>query len=191
MLRGVSFDVQAGELVCLVGRNGAGKTTSFRTIMGFRKPVAGSIEFDGQDLVGAAAVRDRSLGRWLCARGERGLWRAHGGREHRVADLDLSGSPQRPGTHRRRFSGLPAPRALPRSRRRRTFRRRAQDGVDRAGAGARAKAAAAGRADRGPFARDRAGDRCGPRRASAPSATRCSSPNPTSTMCRTSPTGSM
>jgi branched-chain amino acid transport system ATP-binding protein len=52
VLRGVSFEVGAGELVCLVGRNGAGKTTTFRTIMGFRKPVAGAIEFDGRSLVG-------------------------------------------------------------------------------------------------------------------------------------------
>ena len=34
VLRGVTFEVNAGELVCLVGRNGAGKTTSFRTVMG-------------------------------------------------------------------------------------------------------------------------------------------------------------
>jgi branched-chain amino acid transport system ATP-binding protein len=50
VLRGVSFDVRAGELVCVVGRNGAGKTTSFRTIMGFRRPAAGSITFDGKDI---------------------------------------------------------------------------------------------------------------------------------------------
>ncbi len=50
VLRGVSFDVGKGELVCLVGRNGAGKTTTLRTIMGFRKPVSGTIEFNGQDL---------------------------------------------------------------------------------------------------------------------------------------------
>jgi branched-chain amino acid transport system ATP-binding protein len=52
VLRGVTFEVEAGELVCLVGRNGAGKTTSFRTVMGFRKPVAGKIEFDGRDILG-------------------------------------------------------------------------------------------------------------------------------------------
>jgi len=52
VLRGVTFEVKAGELVCLVGRNGAGKTTSLRTIMGFRKPVAGSIVFDGKSLIG-------------------------------------------------------------------------------------------------------------------------------------------
>ena len=51
VLRGVSFDVNAGELVCLVGRNGAGKTTSFRTIMGFRRPASGAIALDGQDIV--------------------------------------------------------------------------------------------------------------------------------------------
>jgi branched-chain amino acid transport system ATP-binding protein len=52
VLRGVTFEVKAGELVCLVGRNGAGKTTSLRTIMGFHKPVAGSIAFDGRSLIG-------------------------------------------------------------------------------------------------------------------------------------------
>jgi branched-chain amino acid transport system ATP-binding protein len=52
VLRGVSFNVNPGELVCLVGRNGAGKTTSLRTIMGFRRPAAGTLEFDGQSLVG-------------------------------------------------------------------------------------------------------------------------------------------
>jgi len=52
VLRGVSFEVKAGELVCIVGRNGAGKTTSFRTVMGFRRPAAGSIMFDGKSMVG-------------------------------------------------------------------------------------------------------------------------------------------
>jgi len=52
VLRGVSFEVRAGELVCLVGPNGAGKTTSFRTIMGFHRPVSGAITFEGTDLVG-------------------------------------------------------------------------------------------------------------------------------------------
>jgi branched-chain amino acid transport system ATP-binding protein len=52
VLRGVSFEVNAGELVCLVGRNGAGKTTSFRTIMGFRRPATGAIEFDDKNIVG-------------------------------------------------------------------------------------------------------------------------------------------
>src|SRR6266540_6960320 len=51
VLRGVRLEVGESELVCLVGRNGAGKTTTLRSIMGFRKPVSGRIEFDGQDLL--------------------------------------------------------------------------------------------------------------------------------------------
>jgi branched-chain amino acid transport system ATP-binding protein len=62
VLRGVSFEVKAGELVCLVGRNGAGKTTSLRTIMGFRKPAAGAITFDGLELVGLRPYRIARLG---------------------------------------------------------------------------------------------------------------------------------
>jgi branched-chain amino acid transport system ATP-binding protein len=52
ILRAVSLEARAGELVCLVGRNGAGKTTIFRTIMGFRAPVSGEIDFEDASLVG-------------------------------------------------------------------------------------------------------------------------------------------
>ncbi len=63
VLRGISFDVNAGELVYLVGRNGAGKTTSLRTIMGFRKPAAGSlITFEGVNLAGLRPYRIARLG---------------------------------------------------------------------------------------------------------------------------------
>ena len=62
VLRGVSFEVKAGELVCLVGRNGAGKTTTFRTIMGFRQPAAGSITFEGIDLIGLRPYQVARLG---------------------------------------------------------------------------------------------------------------------------------
>jgi branched-chain amino acid transport system ATP-binding protein len=62
VLRQVSFEVNAGELVCLVGRNGAGKSTSFRTIMGFRKPVSGSISFAGRSLIGLRPYRIARMG---------------------------------------------------------------------------------------------------------------------------------
>jgi branched-chain amino acid transport system ATP-binding protein len=52
ILRGISFEVREGELICLVGRNGAGKTTALRTIMGFRRPGSGSIRFKDRNLVG-------------------------------------------------------------------------------------------------------------------------------------------
>jgi branched-chain amino acid transport system ATP-binding protein len=62
VLRGVSFEVNAGELVCLVGRNGAGKTTTLRTIMGFRRPAAGAIEFDDRNIVGLRPHRIARMG---------------------------------------------------------------------------------------------------------------------------------
>jgi branched-chain amino acid transport system ATP-binding protein len=50
VLRGVSLAVKAGEMVGLVGRNGAGKTTSLRAVMGLVAPTAGDIRFAGADL---------------------------------------------------------------------------------------------------------------------------------------------
>lgn len=52
ILQGVSLDVQAGEIVCLLGRNGAGKTTTMRGIMGYNPPARGRITFDGRDITG-------------------------------------------------------------------------------------------------------------------------------------------
>jgi branched-chain amino acid transport system ATP-binding protein len=62
VLRGVSFSVRQGELVCFVGRNGAGKTTTLRSIMGFRKPVSGNVEFEGQDTLGLHPFQIARLG---------------------------------------------------------------------------------------------------------------------------------
>ncbi len=62
ILRSVSLDVKAGELVCLVGRNGAGKSTTFRTIMGMRKPVSGTITLEGNSIVGLRPYQIARLG---------------------------------------------------------------------------------------------------------------------------------
>ena len=62
VLRDVSFSVGQGELVCFVGRNGAGKTTTLRSIMGFRKPVSGTIEFEGQTILGLQPFQIARLG---------------------------------------------------------------------------------------------------------------------------------
>jgi branched-chain amino acid transport system ATP-binding protein len=50
ILRGISLDVDARQVVCLVGRNGAGKTTTLRTIMGYHRPRAGRIELRGEPI---------------------------------------------------------------------------------------------------------------------------------------------
>ena len=51
-LRDVSFRVDAGELITLVGRNGAGKTTALRCITGLHRQMSGTIALDGADMTG-------------------------------------------------------------------------------------------------------------------------------------------
>ena len=52
ILRRVSLEVREGEVVCLVGRNGAGKSTTLRTIMGFLRPREGRISFNAEEIHG-------------------------------------------------------------------------------------------------------------------------------------------
>jgi branched-chain amino acid transport system ATP-binding protein len=52
VLFGISFDVAAGECVCLLGRNGVGKTTTMRSVMGLLAPTAGRIRWKGADIAG-------------------------------------------------------------------------------------------------------------------------------------------
>ncbi len=51
-VKSISFDVPQGEIVTLIGANGAGKSTTLRTISGLVKPQSGSITFDGEELIG-------------------------------------------------------------------------------------------------------------------------------------------
>ncbi|MCR4851481.1 MAG: ABC transporter ATP-binding protein [Lachnospiraceae bacterium] len=54
-IKGVSFKVDEGEVIALIGANGAGKTTILHTITGLLKPTAGSVTFNGQDITKSAA----------------------------------------------------------------------------------------------------------------------------------------
>ena len=51
ILHGVSFKINKGEMVSIVGRNGAGKSTISKLICGFYKPTEGQILFNGRDLI--------------------------------------------------------------------------------------------------------------------------------------------
>lgn len=54
-LKGISIEVNEGEIVTLIGANGAGKSTTLRTISGLLKPKNGDITFEGQSIAGMAA----------------------------------------------------------------------------------------------------------------------------------------
>jgi branched-chain amino acid transport system ATP-binding protein len=62
ILHGVSIEVGRGEVVGLLGRNGVGKSTTLKTIMGLVHPAAGAITLDGKDISRRAAHRVAGLG---------------------------------------------------------------------------------------------------------------------------------
>lgn len=70
-IKGVSFEVNEGEIVTLIGANGAGKSTTLNTIGGLLKPTSGSIEFLGESLLGIPAHKIVSKGMSLCPEGRR------------------------------------------------------------------------------------------------------------------------
>ena len=70
-VKGVSFDVEEGEIVTLIGANGAGKSTTLNTVAGLLKPRTGSIEFEGESLIGVPAHKMVTKGIALCPEGRR------------------------------------------------------------------------------------------------------------------------
>ena len=61
-IRGVSLYVEEGEMVCLIGANGAGKSTTLMTISGIHHPAQGTITFEGDDLTTTTAEKRVELG---------------------------------------------------------------------------------------------------------------------------------
>ena len=70
-IKGVSFEVFEGEIVTLIGANGAGKSTTLNTVSGLLKPRSGMITFDGKGIVGVGASKIVGLGMALCPEGRR------------------------------------------------------------------------------------------------------------------------
>jgi branched-chain amino acid transport system ATP-binding protein len=62
VIHGVSIDVAAAEVVCLLGRNGAGKSTTLRSIMGLTPPRSGTVEFTGMRIEGRQSFEIARLG---------------------------------------------------------------------------------------------------------------------------------
>lgn len=69
VLFGIGFEIRAGEVVTLLGRNGMGKTTTVRSIMGLSKPRAGSVRFEGVEIAGLPAYRIAQAGIGLVPEG--------------------------------------------------------------------------------------------------------------------------
>ena len=61
-LKGISFEVNEGEVIALIGANGAGKTTILHAVSGLLSPKAGSINFEGNDLTKTPAYKIVSMG---------------------------------------------------------------------------------------------------------------------------------
>lgn len=72
-LFGVSLEVAEGEIVALIGANGAGKSTTLRTIVGLIKPTAGDIKFLGKTINGRPPYETLKTGIALCPEGRR-IW---------------------------------------------------------------------------------------------------------------------
>ena len=70
-VKGISLDVPEGEIVTLIGANGAGKSSTLRTIAGLVKPAAGNIYFKGEDITGKDANEIVTKGITLVPEGRR------------------------------------------------------------------------------------------------------------------------
>lgn len=73
VLHGITFDVRPGEVVTLLGRNGAGKTSTLKSVMGIIGKRTGSIEFEGQDIIRLPSDKIARLGVAFCPE-ERGIF---------------------------------------------------------------------------------------------------------------------
>jgi branched-chain amino acid transport system ATP-binding protein len=69
VLFGLSLSIHSGEMVALMGRNGMGKTTTVRSILGLTPPRAGAVRFGGREVRGMAAFRIAQLGIGLVPEG--------------------------------------------------------------------------------------------------------------------------
>ena len=70
-VRGISFEINEGEIVTLIGANGAGKSTTLNTIAGLNKASSGQVEFQGEDLTGTRPHKIVQRGIALCPEGRR------------------------------------------------------------------------------------------------------------------------
>ncbi|WP_432731067.1 ABC transporter ATP-binding protein [Variovorax sp. W6] len=93
VLHGVDMVVQPGEVVTLLGRNGAGRTTTLRAIMGLTGARKGSIEVNGRETIGMPTHRIAHLGIGYCPE-ERGIFASLSCEENLMLPPELKGAGQ-------------------------------------------------------------------------------------------------
>ena len=79
-VRNLTMDIQSGEIVSLIGANGAGKSTTLRALSGLLKPAGGSIEFSGRNITNCSAKAIVEAGISHCPEGRRAAARLCGRR---------------------------------------------------------------------------------------------------------------
>src|SRR5438128_9021246 len=106
-LHGVSLEVRRGEIVTLIGANGAGKSTTLKTISGLLTPRAGTVEFDGQTIAGRSPDAIVALGLVQGADGRRGFPELTADESGRVGAYLVDQRIKRRGTLRDGVDGRP------------------------------------------------------------------------------------
>ena len=89
VLHGASFDVQEGEVVTLLGRNGAGRTSTLRAILGLTGSRKGSVRLRGSEVIGMATHRIARLGIGYCPE-ERGIFSSLSAEENLMLPPELA-----------------------------------------------------------------------------------------------------
>ena len=152
VLFGLSLAVAPGEMVTLMGRNGMGKTTTVRSIMGLTPAIAGSIRFAGEEIRDVPSYRVAQLGIGLVPEG-RQVFPNLTARENLVATAANRGEAADPWTLDKVCALFPRLGRAHRQHGQPALRRRAADAGDRPRADDQSAPADPGRGDRGPRAR--------------------------------------
>ena len=112
VLRGVSIDVAAREVVAVLGANGVGKTTLNRALSGMLRPRGGTIRFDGRDIAGADHADIVRAGLIHVPEGRR-VFPNLSVRDNLLLGAFARGRPERARTLERGARDLPAPARAP------------------------------------------------------------------------------
>ena len=141
-IKGISLTVNEGEIVTLIGANGAGKSTTLRSIQGINRPKRGKIMFKGEDIVGRRPHDIVKLGISQSPEGRRLFSRMSVRENLEMGAFQRVGQGRDRAGHRPRVRALPAAPGAADAEGRHALGRRAADVRDRPGADGQAQAAA-------------------------------------------------